>query len=108
MGGKAGSSSGNNARKGENAMKNIDVQIHGLDVDIGLAQKVTRVLAEQTNPDTDLVSWFDKTEDRYSPWVPKECACDSEDHAYWERYGMNRGGRLKMIVNEGEFELIYT
>ena len=84
------------------------VELHMQDPDFDTARKHADEQAARRGIEGELLSWYDRTSGRYSPWVPPECACDSEEHAYWERYGIHRGGRLKVIVNEGEYAFIYA
>ncbi len=64
--------------------------------------------AAERGLDGELLGWIDRKADHYSPYVPPECACDSEEHAYWERYAIHRGGKLKVVVDGGDYAFIYA
>jgi hypothetical protein len=90
------------------AMKEVYVSVNGFDLDLERALHFTSALAREDNPDTDLVAWFDKKSDMHSPSLGKEYECDSPGLPHWEKYAMNHGGKMKVIVNDGEYVLIYN
>lgn len=72
------------------------------------AKEMTHILAEQSNPQTDLIAWKDAHTHRHSPSLPADVECTRGELEHWEKYGMHHDGRLRFIINEGEYEFIYT
>ena len=87
-------------------MDQIELKASGIDFET--ARNMANEQAHGRDVEGELLSWFDRKESRYSPWVPPECACNSEEHPYWERYAIHRGGRLKVMINDGEYIFIYA
>lgn len=83
------------------------IALHLQDPDFETARSRADEEAIQRGLEGELLSWRDRRADRYAPYVPPGWACDSEEHAYWERYGIHRGGRLKVVVNGGDYAFIY-
>lgn len=72
------------------------------------AEQLARTSAAERGARGDLLSWFEQETGRYSPWVPEQFACHSDQHAYWERYALHRGARLRVEVNGGAFVFIFA
>jgi hypothetical protein len=89
-------------------MKDVMISIKGFDLDFERARHLTTALAREANADTDLVAWFDRRLGRSSPSVDPQYACGTPDRPHWEKYGMSHGGQLKVIVNEGDYVMIYN
>ncbi len=86
-------------------MKDVLITISGVELDYDIVHAMTLAIAEQANPDTMLVAWFDKKLDRQSP---TNVECSAEGLPGWESYGKHHEGRLKFTINDGEYVFIYT
>ena len=86
-------------------MKTVLISIDGIELDFETAKQITRAIAAASNPETDLLAWYDKRLNRQSPTLKH---CDSEEFKGWEEYGRHHGGRLEMRINSGEYVMIYS
>ncbi len=86
-------------------MKEIQITISGRDVSQAEAQKFGQILAESDNPDTVVISRYNRQANACSPCTLKG---NLGDKPGWEVYGENHGGRLKIVVNDGEYVFIFT
>ena len=86
-------------------MKPVHISIDGIALDFETVKQMTRAMAAVSNPETDLLAWYDKKLDRQSPTVAH---CDSDEFKGWEEYGRHHGGRLEMRINSGEYVMIYS
>lgn len=87
-------------------MQEVLIAVSGIAVDFDIARRVALALAAGDNPDeVSLVAWFDRGKGKHSPSCMK---CEFKDAPGWEVYGRNHGGRLKVVVNEGEYVFIYS
>lgn len=82
-------------------MKNISISISGIELDFETAQDMTEAIAKKLNPETELMAWFDKKQNKQSPSAV-ECS------AGWERYGETHGAQWEITVNNGEYAFMYT
>jgi len=73
--------------------------------DFDTARKITGALAKSLNPETSLLAWFDKKQNKRSP---SEVLCDAEGVPGWEEYGRHHGGQKKVIIGNGDYIFIYT
>jgi hypothetical protein len=86
-------------------MKGISVSLKGIDLDFQTAEDITKAVARRFNPDTSLMAWFDRKQNKHSP---SQVECDAENLPGWEEYGRHHGGKWKIAVNDGEYVFIYT
>ena len=86
-------------------MQDVKVTISGLDFDFEYAQGIARSIAAKKNPETDLMAWYDKKQERHSPSIVE---CNKAGIPGWEEYGRHHGGTLKVEINKGEYVFIYT
>ena len=86
-------------------MKDVPITISGLDLNFDGARAITKILAEQGDPETMLVAWYDRATNNHSPCCVK---CQIGDTPGWEVYGRNHGGRLRFDINDGAHIFIYT
>lgn len=86
-------------------MKDVLISISEYDLDFILARDLARIIAEQNEPDTTLVAWYDEKQNTHSPSCVK---CEIGDRPGWEVYGENHGGRLKIIINDREYVFMYS
>ncbi len=86
-------------------MKEIQIIVTGEKIDFDLARSLARTIAARDNPDTDLISWFNRIENRHSP----SCVhCEIGCRPGWEVYGENHGGRIRFELNNGDYILIFS
>ena len=85
-------------------MKEIEVKLDKSCLDFAIARARALGIAEKKNPETLLVAWYDKRDDRHSPSI----TCEGGDRPGWEEYGVNHGGSQKITVNHGDYVFIYT
>lgn len=86
-------------------MKDISIAITGADLDFDLARDMSRVIAQRDNGETDCLAWFDGPRNSHSP---ASVQCEIKGSPGWEVYGENHGGRLKIIINQGEYVFIHS
>ncbi len=86
-------------------MKEIDIKISGCNVSQEQAQKIGQLLARQDNPDTMVISRFNRAANACSPCCLKGALGAKPG---WEVYGENHGGRLKITVNNGAYVFIFS
>ena len=86
-------------------MKEIKIDISGCEINQKQAQNIAQLVAERDNPETMAVSRFNRPANACSPCCLKEKMGSKPG---WEIYGENHGGRLKIIVNDGEFVFIFS
>lgn len=85
-------------------MQRIDLMMKRSGLDFVTARDGALGTAKKNNPETFLVAWYDKRDDRHSPSI----TCEGGDMPGWEEYGMNHGGNQKISVNWGDYIFIYT
>jgi hypothetical protein len=85
-------------------MKEITVTMEG-DIIQAEAQQKAESLARRDNPDTFVISRFNRKANACSPCCLKG---NIGDKPGWEIYGENHGGRLKITVNDGEYVFILS
>ena len=88
-----------------NRVKNISINISGENLSQKQAQKIGQLLAEKNNPDTVVISRFNRIANACSP-----CCLKGEigNRPGWEIYGENHGGRLKISINDGDYVFIFS
>ena len=86
-------------------MKEIEITISGSAPSQSQAQKIAQLIAEADNPETSVISRFNRSANACSPCCLKN---DIGGKPGWEVYGENHGGRLKITVNKGDFVFILT
>jgi hypothetical protein len=86
-------------------MQEISVLIAGLNLRFDTAQRISLSIAQEDNSEPMTLSWYDKKKERFSPNIEE---CTPEGLPAWEAYAKNRGGRLKINLNQGEYIFIYT
>ena len=86
-------------------MKEIRITLEGDTLSQKEAQDKAESIARQDNPDTMVISRFNRPANACSPCCLKEPIGDKPG---WEVYGENHGGRLKITVNDGEFVFILS
>lgn len=86
-------------------MKEIFVKISGDPISREDAQEIARLLAAKENPDTCVVSRYNRLTGTASPCCLKG---NFGDKPGWEVYGENHGGRLKIDVNDGDYIFIFN
>lgn len=93
-----------------NGIKKISLSIAGGFVsDFDTLRDVTKIIAKQRNPNTSLLSWYDKKKDKCSPTNTYSGSCTvKKGEPEWEKYARNHGGSLKIEVNNGDYIFIYS
>ncbi len=86
-------------------MREIKINISGRDLGQAEAQKIGQVIAESDNPDTMVISRFNRFTKGCSPCCLKG---DLGGKPGWEVYGENHGGRLKITVNDGDYVFVFS
>ena len=86
-------------------MLEINIRISGETVNQEQAQRIGQLIAEKENPDTMVLSRFDRRANACSPCCLKSMIGDRPG---WEIYGENHGGRLKININDGEYVFIFS
>ena len=86
-------------------METITITTEKAGMDFDAARKVTGALAKSYNPETSLMAWFDKKQNKHSP---SQVLCDAEGLPGWEEYGRHHGGQKKVVVDNGDYVFIYT
>jgi len=69
------------------------------------AQEIGQLIAARDNPETIVVSRFNRLANASSPCCLKGSIGDRPG---WEVYGENHGGRLKISINDGDFVFIFS
>ena len=82
----------------------INIKIDGT-VSQEMAQKRALEIAKQKNPDTMVISRFNRPANACSPCCLKDQIGNKPG---WEIYGENHGGRLKINVNNGDYIFILS
>ena len=86
-------------------MKDISVNISGDIPSQEQAQKIGQLIAERDNPETIVISRFNRLANACSPC----CLKGKMGHkSGWEVYGENHGGRLKISINDGDYVFIFS
>ncbi len=85
-------------------MQEISLTLKKSGTDFSAARDRASRIAEKNNPETLLVAWYDKRDNRHSPSI----TCEGGDRPGWEEYGANHGGKQKITVNGGDYIFIYT
>jgi hypothetical protein len=88
---------------GGNCMKDIQIIIGSGESDFESACKEVRAIAEKNNTEAAILSWHNRDDNTHSPCCLK---CDFGGIPAWEIFGKNHGGRLKIVVNDGQYVFI--
>lgn len=83
-------------------MKQINININGMDIDYKTASVIARSIAEQCEHEPTVVAWHDAREHRMSPVIE-----GADEHTRWKDYGMSHGGDVNISVN-GDFDFIFA
>ena len=96
---------GQGLRQNQKVMKEIKITISGTSISYEEAQRIGRMVAERDNPEAMAIARFNRQTNSCSP-----CSLmgDLGGRSGWEVYGENHGGRLKIIVNGGDYIFIFT
>lgn len=86
-----------------NLMEKIELTLGNGDIEFEFARKEARAIAEKDNSEAEILSWHNRDANTQSPCCLK---CDFGGTPAWEVFGKNHGGRLKIIVNDGQFVFI--
>lgn len=84
-------------------MKDIQIIIGSGESDFESARKAASAVAEKDNHEAEILSWHNRDANTQSPCCLK---CDFGGTPAWEVFGKNHGGRLKIVVNEGQYVFI--
>ena len=85
-------------------MQEISLKVKTSRLDFSVARDGASRIARKNNPETMLVAWYDKLDNRQSPSI----TCEGGDKPGWEEYGANQGGKQRITVNPGDYVFIYT
>ena len=85
-------------------MQEINLNLKKSELDFDIAKEGALGVARKNNPETFLVAWYDKRDDRHSPSV----TCEGGDRPGWEEYAVNHGGKQKITINRGDYVFICT
>jgi Domain of unknown function (DUF5619) len=86
-------------------MKKVECVIQGYGVNFDQAREIGRLLADEGNDFSSLVSWCDREKGVHSPCCLK---CELDGEPGWEVYGRNHGGRLRISFDGDRFVFIYS
>jgi len=86
-------------------MKKISVTISGCTISDQQAQEIGQLLAGGSNPDTYVVSRYNRLTNASSPCCLKGKIGEKPG---WEVYGENHGGQIKIDVNDGDYIFIFS
>lgn len=86
-------------------MEKIDCKISGYTVNFDQAREMGKLMAEEGNEFTMLVSWSDQDKGVHSPCCLK---CEFKGEPGWEVYGRNHEGRLRISFDNDRFVFIYS
>ncbi len=82
------------------------IAIHeaGESMDYYRARSLADQAAREVDPDSMLLSWFDKKSGKYSPDV----VCCGTEKPTWLVYAESRGGNITVNVNDLDYVFVYT
>jgi hypothetical protein len=86
-------------------LETISITVNDFRLNFDYARRISWAVAKSYNPHTSLKAWFDREQGCYSP-ARTESGTDGLPD--WEEYGLNQGGRKKVVVGDGEYIFIYT
>lgn len=81
----------------------IDLTLHGVDVDFGLARAMAELAAARSVGEVMLVAWFDGAAGEGHPNA-RECT----GKPGWLAYGESHGGAIRVNVNEERFVFVFA
>jgi len=86
-------------------MKEIEIDLKGVDISQETAQEMSRLLAREGNQECTVIARRNRQQNSCSP-----CALggDLNGRPGWEVYGETHGGRLKVSINQGDYVFIWT
>lgn len=84
-------------------MRDINVNVSGVDVSYELARRVAATVAGATDgQEPIMVAWHDKPHSRMSPAIE-----GGDIHTRWHDYGESHGGKLQVDIN-GDYDFIFA
>jgi len=89
--------------EGHVEMQRIDIAIDGIPLDVALAKALAEQVASRLARDYLLLAWYDGQRNEEHPSVP-EC----QHKPGWLAYAEGHGGNIRVSLNEGEFDFIFT
>ena len=90
----------------ENMLPNpVHLKIVEPGLDFEQAQRAARNLAKAYYSEPKLLSWFDKSRERYSPEDIEDCK--EGEPPSWLEYATSRGGNLAIDVNDEEYVFVF-
>ena len=86
-------------------MREIELTLTGCELDWELAAGISTMIATRQNSETMMIARYNRLTNACSPCCLKG---NLGGKPGWEVYGESHGGRLKVIVNGGDFVFIFT
>lgn len=86
-------------------VQTITLTMNKESADFEKARAQARLVAEKVNPEAEIISWHNRDAQTQSPCC---LGCEFDDAPAWEVYGRNHGGRLKIVVNDGQYVFIVS
>ena len=74
------------------------------ELDFQKAERIAKDQAKSYYSDAMLLSWFDKSRGRYSPY---DVECCSEGKPGWVEYAKSRGGNLTIDINDEDYVFVF-
>lgn len=85
------------------AMRELNVNLSGMEVDYAMASRVAAAIAREMNgKEPVMVAWHDKLHARMSPVIE-----GGDINTRWHDYGASHGGKLQVDIN-GDYDFIFT
>lgn len=82
-------------------MKDVNINIQGMDLDYKQAKEVARSVAGMFDKEPTVVAWHDGKRKAMSPVI------EGADTQRWHDYGTANGGNLEISIN-GEYDFIFA
>jgi hypothetical protein len=83
-------------------MKQVNVNIEGMDLDYKQANSIANDVARLFDKEPTVVAWHDKPHSRMSPVIE-----GADIHSRWHDYGESHGGNVAISVN-GDYDFIFA
>ena len=83
----------------------ITLHPHLEESDFNTAKQLAEREAGIRLEDPMLLAWFDRDADRFSPQVT---CCGNDDEPAWVIYARNRGGRLRVDIDDGRYVFLFA
>lgn len=77
-----------------------------IELDFETSKRLTDAVADAILGENTCLSWYDGVEDREAPAHVSECHDNCDIPGYID-YAANRGGELKVVINNGMFVFCY-